>query len=67
MLPGETIASGAEDECCGEILKLRVLESAAGYYIGTFCPNCGPNTRDSGYYGTKKEAKQALDTGDFGR
>lgn len=67
MLPGETIASGAEDQCCGKTLKLRVLQSAAGYYIGTFCPNCGPYSRESGYYKTKEEATKALNKSDFCR
>ena len=51
---------------CGEILVLKTLESGAGYYIGTECC-CGPNSRDSGYYGSKREAENALKSGDFGR
>lgn len=68
MLPGETIATGAPATCedCGVALKPQVLQSAAGYYIGTFC-QCGPYSRESGYYPKREEAQQALDTGDFGR
>ncbi len=61
MLPGETIRNGASDECCGKKLELQVLHSAAGYYIGTYCPQCGPYSRESDYYSTFAEAQLALD------
>lgn len=49
---------------CGRELPLQVLESGAGFYIGTFCPDCGPNTRESERYWRKREqAQTALDTG----
>jgi hypothetical protein len=68
MFPGETIATGANDRCCGRKLTTRVLQSGAGYYIGTRCPRCGsPVTRESGYYPTIQAATHALETGDFGR
>lgn len=60
MLPGETIRSGAEKECCGEELPFKVLKSNAGYYIGTFCPQCGPYSRESHYYTSKILAQHAL-------
>lgn len=68
MIPGETIASGAPNPCptCGEVLHLKVLRSAAGYYIGTMC-NCGPYSRESGYYSTKEYAEEALEAGGFER
>lgn len=50
VLPGETISTGANPNCCGKKLELQVLMSAAGYYIGTFCNNCGPMTRESILY-----------------
>lgn len=56
MLQGETIHSGANDSCCGVALKIQVLHSAAGYYIGTQCPNCGPYSRESGYYKCEQDA-----------
>jgi hypothetical protein len=37
---------------CDEELPLKVLESAAGYYVGYFCPNCGPYGRKSEYFQT---------------
>lgn len=59
-LPGETILLGAPDQCCGEKLDFQVLRSNAGYYIGTFCPNCGPYSRESDYFRTGEEAQAAL-------
>lgn len=55
---------------------VQVLHSAAGYYIGTLYINgpssCFPNliepgSRDSGYYATEAEARQALETGSYHR
>lgn len=66
MLYGETIFNGASDMCCGKVLKLQVLKSN-NYYIGTFCPECGPYSRESGYYKTKEEAEAALKSGIFSR
>jgi hypothetical protein len=67
MLRGETIQSGASDMCCGKKLKLQVLHSNAGYYVGTRCPECGPYSRESGYYRNSQAAQKALDSGEFGR
>lgn len=63
VLPGETIRTGASDTCpdCKEKLVEQVLLSNAGYYIGTRC-NCGPYSRESGYYKTREEAQNALDS-----
>ena len=52
---------------CGKTIDLRVLCSAAGYYIGFFCPECGPYSRESGYFHSRGEAETVLDLGDFGR
>jgi hypothetical protein len=40
-------------------MALRVLKSAAGYYIGRFC-DCGPYSRDSGYFNTSEDAEAML-------
>ena len=42
-LPGECV-NNTQTVCmeCGTALDLKVLASAAGYYIGFFCPLCGP-------------------------
>ena len=67
-LPGECI-NATQTVCieCGTTLDLEVLCSAAGYYIGFFCPECGPYSRESGYYRSRGEAETALDLGFFGR
>jgi hypothetical protein len=74
MIQGETISSGASPVCttCKTKFEYEVLHTPAGYYIGTACHNdgCadqGPNTRDSGYYKTRKEAEDALKSGKFER
>lgn len=63
-LPGETIADGTTARCedCGKMPKLDVYRSAAGFYIGPHC-NCGPYTRESGYYRTRELARADLDSG----
>ncbi|MGB8481913.1 MAG: hypothetical protein WCE63_24195 [Acidobacteriaceae bacterium] len=68
MLPGEAIAGGAPDTCanCGTNLTNEVLCSRAGYYIGTQC-ECGPYSRESGYYRTYEVAQSALNSGPFSR
>jgi len=68
MLPGETLATGAARVCpdCGVRVELQVCRSAAGYYIGTMC-QCGPYSRESGYYASHEEAEEALETGLFWR
>ena len=68
MLPGETIASGAPPRCedCDTMPKLAVYLSGAGFYIGTYC-QCGPYTRESGYYRTRELAQAAFDSGAYGR
>lgn len=62
MLPGETIHSGASDKCpdCDTKLVEEVLQSNAGYYIGTRCC-CGPYSRESHYYKTREDAQKDLD------
>lgn len=67
-LPGETIGSGGPNVCedCKTHVKPEVLQSAAGYYIGTWC-KCGPYSRESGYYDTKAMAQVALANNDYQR
>jgi len=69
MLPGECV-NDTVTTCtgwCETALKLKVLSSAAGYYLGFFCPNCGPYSRESGYFPSKESAERALDSGSYGR
>ena len=67
-LPGECVLD-TKTACmeCGTTLDIQVLCSAAGYYIGFFCPNCGPYSRESGYYDSREEAEKALNSGFYGR
>jgi hypothetical protein len=66
MLSGETIESGAPSVCpdCEVALELQVLRSGGGHYIGTQC-NCGPYSRESGYYKSREEADSALSSDSF--
>ena len=66
-LPGECVGKSKVDCFCGARLELQVLRSAAGYYIGFYCPKCGPYSRESGYYRTQEDAEKALKNGCFGR
>ena len=68
MLQDETITTEAASVCpeCNTKLENRVLESGAGYYIGTWC-NCGPYSRESGYYPIKAIAEMVLKSGNFNR
>lgn len=57
---------------CKVELPLQVLKSAAGFYIGTFSDEDGPDgplgpmTRESDrYWPTREAAQEALDTGDW--
>lgn len=52
-----------------QISELKVMKSAAGYYIGRSCVEDGlpfeqPYSRESGYYPTKEAAEGDLDTFD---
>lgn len=50
----------------GDELPLEVLSSAAGFYLGTFHPTEGPNTRESAeYWPKRKQAQEALDSGNW--
>lgn len=66
-MPGETIATGASNVCpdCGVKLENAVHYSNA-YYIGTWC-ECGPYSRESGYYKTREEAEKTLASDTFTR
>ena len=67
-LPGECVLD-TKTACmeCGTALDIQVLFSAAGFYIGFFCPECGPYSRESGYYASREEADQTLNSGFYGR
>lgn len=51
---------------CTKKLPLRVLRSAAGFYIGTADDQCGPCSRESSeYFLTEAQAAAALSTGNW--
>ena len=51
---------------CSSTLPLKVCRSAADYYVGRFCDNCGPYSRESEeYYATEKEAQAAINNDDY--
>lgn len=67
-LEGETIMTGAPNFCEGDpdipherlVLKFEVLSSAAGFYVGTQCPYCGPFSRESIYFPDRATAERIL-------
>lgn len=61
-LPGELKGLDGATCNCGRKLVLDVLRSAAGCYLGYFCGQCGPVSRETGYWTTRLEAGTALDT-----
>lgn len=63
MIPGETILSGAADVCpdCGAYLTITPQRwSGAGAAIASWC-DCGPSSRESGYYPSVEQAAAAFD------
>lgn len=67
-LEGETIGTGASPRCpdCNTMSATGVYSSMAGYYIGTWC-ECGPYSRESGYYTSYEAAEHDLTCGLYGR
>ncbi len=69
MLQGETIRTGAPRQCseCQMVVTDRVYMNGSGaYYIGTRC-DCGPYSRESGYFPNREEAMRALKRGSYAR
>jgi hypothetical protein len=56
MLTGETVFSGADDPGT----DIKVLQSAAGYYIGYLDTDGAPYSRESNYFHTREKAELAL-------
>lgn len=68
MYHGETVHTSGAASCsdCSAPLVLDVHLSAAGYYVGTAC-ECGPYSRESAYYASEKEGREALSLGNYCR
>ena len=67
-LPGECV-NDTKTTCheCGTELVIDVQKSAAGYYIGFWCENCGPYSRESNYFRSYDEAEAALSADSYVR
>src|SRR5262249_26047399 len=51
---------------CGSEFPVKVLRSAAGYYLGRWCPRCGPYERVSvSYFPSRAAAEKALASGEY--
>ena len=44
---------------CKSELPLKVLKTC-GYYVGRWCPKCGPYSRETGYYPEEEQANLVL-------
>jgi len=60
MIPGECKGLEGHTCECGFKMELEVLSTPAGYYLGYMCDECGPYSRETGYYKTKEEAEEEL-------
>lgn len=61
MLPGECVGINGAECDCGEKLELEILRSNGGwYYLGYFCPQCGPFSRETTYLASREEAEKVL-------
>ena len=62
MIPLKAIHD-EETDCdeCGEHLVLDVYESGGGFYVGFWCPNCGPYSRESRYFEKRRYAEKHLE------
>lgn len=66
-LPGE-VGYDSGDICgagCDEKLIAGPMQSAAGWYWGTYCPKCGPYSRETGYYALRQDVLDALMRGEL--
>lgn len=46
-------------DCCLPV-NLDVHRSNAGFYLGFWCPQCGPISRETNYVGTRRKAEEEL-------
>lgn len=52
----------------GTLLRTKVLQSRAGFFVGTQCPKCleedpSPHSRETHYYKSREDIEQAIDDG----
>ena len=59
--PGELNGlTGTICPTCARDLTLQVLPSSNGYYLGYWCPEHGPVSRETGYYTTRVVAAREM-------
>lgn len=46
---------------CWSMMPLKVLLTPAGYYLGFWCNNHGPFSRETRYFKERSEAQELLD------
>jgi hypothetical protein len=65
-LERETLGTGGPSKCkdCGQEVALDVYQSAAGWYVGTYC-GCGPYSRETDYFANEADARTALSSPDL--
>jgi hypothetical protein len=67
-LQGETNGlHGTTCPACKARLALRVCSSNAGWYLGYWCGECGPVSRETGHYASVYIAETQLDRVRAGR
>ena len=60
--PGELRGFHESVKCeCGNTMKLQVCRSNAGHYLGYYCRECGPSSRETAYYPKECQAQAAID------
>lgn len=60
MVIGDEAQAFTQCADCKKPLKTEVLKSNAGFYLGTWCDNCGPYARESSYFATRAQAESTL-------
>lgn len=61
MLDGEVTNVPPVCPDCDRTLAYEVLHSNAGFYIGTFCPQDGPYSRESDYFRSSQAAAAEME------
>jgi hypothetical protein len=57
-LPGETVRLGAPHPY--EDAMPKIMQSAAGFYVGYSCEDGSPYSRESGYYPSREAVVEAM-------
>jgi hypothetical protein len=60
IIPLTGICTECEEHGDKATMKLSVLRTPAGYYLGFWCDNHGPYSRETNYVRTREEAEEML-------